>query len=123
MNAFTAAHFQNEAAARAMIEGVRWPDGLVCGHCGETKRRYNTKRVGRYRCGNPACRKDFTVTTGTVMERSHIPLNKWLVAFYLLNSSNKGFSAHQLHRALGVTYKSAWFMAHRVREAVRAGGL
>jgi transposase-like protein len=106
-----------------MIEGIRWPGGPVCGHCGEGTRRYETKRPGRWRCGNPACRKDYTVTTGTVMEASHIPLHKWLMAFYLESSSKKGFSAHQLHRSLGITYKSAWFLHHRVMEAMRQGGL
>jgi transposase-like protein len=123
MNALTAPYFQNEDAARAALAGIRWPNGPVCGHCGETERRYSTSRPGRYRCGNPTCRKDFSVTTGTVMERSHIPLHKWLMGFYLMTSSKKGFSAHQLHRTLGVTYKSAWFMAHRIREAMRHGGL
>jgi transposase-like protein len=123
MHVLTAAYFQNEDAARAALASIRWPNGPVCGHCGENKRLYGTKRPGRYRCGNPDCRKDFSVTTGTVMERSHIPLNKWLLGFYLLTSSKKGFSAHQLHRTIGVTYKSAWFMAHRIREAMRDGGL
>src|SRR5205085_4608924 len=95
----------------------------VCHHCKETERRYETKRQGRYRCGNPKCRKDYTVTTGTVMESSHVPLNKWLTAFYLAASSKKGFSAHQLHRTLKITYKSAWFLFHRVREAMRQHGL
>ncbi len=90
MNAFTAPHFQTAEAARAMIESIRWPNGPVCGHCGEESRRYNTKRPGRYRCGNPDCRKDFSVTTGTVMELSHIPLNKWMMGFYLMGSSKKG---------------------------------
>jgi len=76
-----------------------------------------------FRCAEAACRKDFTVTMKTVMERSHIPLHKWLLAFHLFTASKKGFSAHQLHRTLGITYRSAWFMAHRVREAMRAGGL
>ena len=120
---FDAPHFRDEPAARAMIESLRWPNGPVCGCCGETTRRYATKRPGRYRCSNPACWKDFTVTTGTVMESSHIPLHKWLLGFHLLCSSKKGMSAHQLHRTLGVTYKSAWFMAHCIREAMRAGGL
>ena len=78
-----------------------------------------TKKPGWYRCAEKECRKDFTVTTGTVMERSHIPLNKWLMAFYLMSASKKGISAHQLHRALDVDYKSAWFMCHRIREAMR----
>jgi transposase-like protein len=123
MTALTAPHFQSEDAARAMIEGIRWPNGPVCGHCGETERRYGTKRAGRYRCANPACKKDYTVTTGTVMESSHVPLHKWMMAFYLESSSKKGMSAHQLHRSLGVTYKTAWFMHHRVMEAMRQGGL
>jgi hypothetical protein len=84
---------------------------------------YATKRPGVWRCAEPECRKDFTVTMKTVMERSHIPLHKWLLAFHLFTASKKGFSAHQLHRTIGVTYRSAWFMAHRVREAMRAGGL
>lgn len=123
MNALTASHFTNDDAARAMVESIRWPHGPVCGHCGEFGRRYATKRPGRYRCGNPTCRRDYTVTTGTVMESSHIGLAKWLTGFYLMCSSKKGISAHQLHRTLGITYKSAWFMAHRIREAMRAGGL
>jgi transposase-like protein len=110
-------------AARAKIESVRWPNGPVCGKCGEGQRRYATKKPGRWRCGNPECRKDLTVTTGTVMESSHIPLNKWLLAFYLLSAFKKGMSSHQLMRSLGVTYKSAWFLSHRVREAMKAGGL
>ena len=123
MNQFTQDYFHNEDAARALIEGIRWPDGPVCGHCGERERRYATKRPGRYRCGNPECRMDYTVTTGTVMESSHVKLHKWLMGFYLMSSSKKGISAHQLHRALGVQYKTAWFMAHRIREAMRSGGL
>jgi transposase-like protein len=123
MNTFTEPFFQNADEARAKIESIRWPNGPVCGKCGETQRLYATKKDGRYRCGNPECRKDFTVTTGTVMESSHIPLNKWLMAFYLICASKKGISSHQLMRSLGVTYKSAWFLSHRVREAMKAGGL
>jgi transposase-like protein len=85
-------------------------------------RRNDPKKPGWYRCAERECRKDFTVTTGTVMVRSKIPLNKWLMAFYMLNSSKKGVSSHQLHRALGLDYKSAWFMMHRIREAMRDGG-
>jgi transposase-like protein len=120
---FEAAHFNDPEAARLLIEGVRWPNGPVCGHCGETARRYATNRPGRWRCGNPACKKDYTVTTGMVMESSHVPLNKWLMAFHLAASSKKGFSAHQLHRTLKITYKSAWFLHHRIMEAMRTGGL
>jgi len=123
MTKITDPMFTDEAEARKVVEGIRWPQGPVCGRCGETVRRYPTKREGRYRCGNPGCRKDFTVTTGTVMESSHIKLNKWLLGFYLVSSSKKGMSAHQLHRMLGVTYKTGWFMHHRIREAMRAGGL
>jgi transposase-like protein len=123
MTAYTDAHFNDQAAARAYLEKLYWPSGAVCCHCGTIGRAYATKRPGVYRCAEPECRKDFTVTMKTVMERSHIPLHKWLLAFHLFTSSKKGFSAHQLHRTLGITYRSAWFMAHRVREAMRAGGL
>src|SRR5271155_225029 len=119
-NAFVAPHFQSPEQAR---ERLRWPEGPTCSHCGTVNHAYKTKKPGWYRCAGKECRKDFTVTTGTVMERSHIPLNKWLMAFYMLNSSKKGISAHQLHRALGLDYKSAWFMCHRIREAMRSGGL
>jgi transposase-like protein len=120
---FEAPEFRDPEAARAILETELWPDGPVCAHCGETERRYETNRPGRYRCGNPKCRKDYTVTTKTVMEKSHIPLHQWLQAFHLAASSKKGFSAHQLHRTLKVTYKAAWFLFHRVREAMRTGGL
>ncbi len=122
-NAFVAPHFQSPENARNWLESIRWPDGPVCSHCGTIGHAYKTKKPGWYRCAEKECRKDFTVTTGTVMERSHISLNKWLMAFYLLNASKKGVSAHQLHRALGVDYKSAWFMCHRIRETMRSGGL
>jgi len=118
-NAFDAPHFQTPENARAWLEKTRWPDGVVCSHCGSIGRAYALKKAGWYRCAEAECRKDFTVTTGTVMERSHIALNKWLMGFYLMASSKKGISAHQLHRALGVDYKSAWFMCHRIREAMR----
>jgi transposase-like protein len=120
---FNAAHFKSDEAARLYIEAARWPNGPICGHCGETERRYETKRAGRYRCGNPKCRKDYTVTTGMVMESSHIKLHVWLMAFHLAASSKKGFSAHQIHRTLGITYKSAWFLHHRIMEAMRTGKL
>ncbi len=120
---FNAPHFQSEEAARALVETIRWPNGPVCGHCGETTRKYATSRPGRWRCGNPECRKDYSVTTGMVMESSHVKLHLWLQAFHLAASSKKGFSAHQLHRTLGITYKSAWFMHHRIMEAMREGGL
>lgn len=123
MTAYTEPQFNNEEAARKTLERVLWPSGPVCPHCGVIGHAYARKRPGLWRCAEAKCRKDFTVTMKTVMERSHIPLHKWLLAFHLFTASKKGFSAHQLHRTLGVTYRSAWFMAHRVREAMRAGGL
>jgi transposase-like protein len=122
-NAFTGAHFQSHELARAWLEAQRWREGPICSHCGTINHAYKIKKPGWYRCAEKDCRKDFTVTTGTVMERSHIELHKWLMAFYLMASSKKGVSAHQLHRALELDYKSAWFMAHRIREAMRDDGL
>lgn len=124
MTAYTEPHFNEEAAARATLERILWPEGPVCPHCGVIGHAYPLKtRPGVWRCAEPVCRKDFSVTMKTVMERSHIPLHKWLLAFHLFTASKKGFSAHQLHRTLGVTYRSAWFMAHRIREAMATGGL
>lgn len=121
-NQFAAAHFHDEEAARQWFEAARWPNGPVCPKCGSTK-HYATKKLGRYRCGASTCRKDFTVMTGTVMERSHAKLTQWAAAFHLAASSKKGFSAHQLHRELGCQYNTAWFLHHRVMEAMRHGGL
>lgn len=117
----TAPHFKDADAARVYLEGIRWKDGTICPHCGTIGNSYATKR-GTYRCAEPECRKDFSVTVGTIFERSKIPLHKWLMASYLLCSSKKGISSHQLHRMLGVTYKSAWFMTHRIREAMKQEG-
>jgi transposase-like protein len=122
-NAFAAPLFQSHENARDWLESQRWPDGPICSHCGTVGHAYKTKKPGWYRCAEKECRKDFTVTTGTVMERSHIALHKWLMGFYLMSSSKKGVSAHQLHRSLGLDYKSAWFMAHRIREAMRPDDL
>jgi transposase-like protein len=118
-----AQHFSNEDAAREYIERLRWPDGPVCPHCGEIDNAYRLApteskkdkhvRPGVWKCGG--CRQQFTVTVGTIFEDSHIPLSKWLLAYHLLCASKKGISAHQLHRMLKVTYRSAWFMAHRIR--------
>ena len=119
---FTAPLFHDETAARQWFEAARWPNGPICPKCGSVK-HYATKKLGRYRCAAPVCRKDFTVMTGTVMERSHAKFTDWAVAFHLAASSKKGFSAHQLHRELGCEYNTAWFMFHRVREAMRRGGL
>ena len=117
-----AAHFQNDTAAREYLENTLWPKGTVCPHCGTIGTAYTTSKTGLYRCAEPACRMDFTVTVGTVFERSKIALHKWLLASFLICSSKKGMSAHQLHRTIGVTYKTAWFMAHRLREAMKDGG-
>jgi len=109
--------FHDAEKARNWLEALLWPDGPVCGHCGVVKEATAiADRTGLYQCN--ACRKQFTVTVGTVFERSHIPLNKWLMAAFLLCASKKGISAHQMHRILGITYKSAWFMCHRLREAM-----
>ena len=113
-------HFQNEEAAREKLESIRWPDGAECPHCGlinATKLEGKAHRKGVYQCNH--CREQFTVTVGTVFERSKVPLHKWLLANHLMCASKKGVSAHQLHRMLGVTYKTAWFMAHRLREAMK----
>ena len=110
--------FTNEEAARAHLEGIRWPDGPICPHCGSVDHASHIKggRKGLMFCN--ACRAQFSVTVGTVFERSKIGLHIWLYANHLLCSSKKGMSAHQLHRTLGVTYKTAWFMAHRIRKAM-----
>lgn len=115
------ARFTDPDAAAVYLEGIRWPNGTACPHCGEADRvnRLNSKATTRRLWKCYGCRKQFTVTVGTIFESSHIPLNKWLLAFYLLCASKKGMSAHQLHRMLGVTYKTAWFMFHRIREAMR----
>ena len=126
-----APRFQNEDAAREHLEALHWPHGPVCPHCESA----NTKRLpaqrGRKTKAHPEgalrkglvqcnrCRKQFTVTVGTVFESSKVPLHKWLLATHLLCSSKKGMSAHQLHRTIGVTYKTAWFMFHRIREAMK----
>jgi transposase-like protein len=120
---FNAPHFQSVEAAREYLEALRWGAERVCPHCGTVNESFATKKPGVYRCRSKECRKDFSVTTKSVMESSHIKLNVWLQAFFLMASSKKGISAHQLHRALGITYKSAWFLCHRIREAMRAGGL
>ena len=112
--------YNNEIKAREHLEKLRWPDGAYCPRCGGfdvAKLGGKAADLGQYNCRD--CRKKFTVTVGTVFERSHIPLTKWLLGFQLMTSSKKGMSAHQLHRMLDVTYKTAWFMAHRIREAMR----
>ncbi len=126
-----ASEYSDNDKARTLLESLRWPDGPVCPHCkndGKAKSIYtitpkstSSTRKGVYKCG--ACRKQFTVTVGTIFEDSHIPIGKWLMAIFLLCSSKKGMSAHQLHRMLDITYKSAWFMAHRIRYAMGEGPL
>jgi len=116
--------FQDEAKAREALEALRWPEGPVCAHCrnsdpekiAKVEGKKQSHRPGLYYCND--CKGQFTVTVGTVFERSKIPLTKWWMAAHLLNSSKKGVSAHQVHRTLGVTYKTAWFMMHRLREAM-----
>jgi len=123
-------HFHDEVEAFAKLESVVWPEGPVCPHCGGKERIYTLKNVkdkkGRVRhglkkCGH--CRKQFTARVGTVFESAHIPLHKLLQAVHLLCSSKKGISSHQLHRTLEITYEAAWFMSHRIREAMRSGEL
>lgn len=136
MNDQTLPIYHDEEAARKHLESVRWPNGPVCPHCGSEskehyaiqaktapqptlkdgkKQRHTVARPGLWKCKD--CREQFSVTVGTVFERSKIPLHKWLYATHLFTSSKKGVSAHQVHRSLGVTYKTAWFMMHRIRKA------
>jgi transposase-like protein len=131
MENITLPRFTDEEAARTHLESLRWPDGPFCPHCGlfdarrlPAQRGRPTKahpegaiRTGVIQCND--CRQQYSVTVGTVFESSKVPLHKWLLANHLLCSSKKGMSAHQLHRMLGVTYKTAWFMFHRIREAMR----
>lgn len=132
--------FTDEAAARRFLEELRWPKGVICVHCGgfgdavaavqitgkpikpvKAGKKHRPPRQGLYYCND--CRGTFTVTTKTVMEDSHVPLNKWVYAFREMMASKNGISAHQLHRTIGVSYKTAWFLGHRIREALRTGGL
>lgn len=123
----TKPRFNDPEAAREYLEGLRWPSGPFCPHCGGADRQSRLEanpeqgiRAGLLFCGH--CRQQYTVTVGTVFERSKLPLHKWVLATHLICSSKKGMSAHQLHRMLGITYKSAWFMAHRIREAMKSEG-
>src|SRR5579863_4938645 len=115
----------DETAAREAMEAVLWPHGPNCPHCGSVEKlgkvEGKSARPGLYYCGD--CKKQFTVTVGTIFERSKVPLSKWWMAIHLMASSKKGMSAHQLHRMLGVAYQTAWFMEHRIREAMRDGSL
>jgi transposase-like protein len=122
-----APHFTNESKARAFLEAARWPNGPICPHCGAAGKTYKltprTKsrkgshvRPGLRKCGQ--CRREFTVTVGTIFESSRIPLHKWLYAYRLVCTSRKGVSARRLHQVLDITYKSAWFMACRIRYTI-----
>jgi transposase-like protein len=121
--------FTDETKAREWLEARVWPKGPHCPHCGNADQDKITglhgkaHRPGVFQCNEPECREQFTVTVKTVFERSKIPLTKWLAALFLMTASKKGVSAHQVHRMLGISYKSTWFMMHRLREAMRTGGL
>jgi transposase-like protein len=124
MSVLSKPYFHDEAKAFEYLESVLWPEGPICPHCGSVSgKHYDLRktRLGLRKCSD--CRKQFTVKVGTVFESAHIPLNKMLQAVHLLCSSKKGISAHQLHRILEVQYKTAWFLAHRIREAMRSGDL
>lgn len=136
MSVLSREYFHNEAAAFEHVESILWPQGPVCPHCGNMGRIYKlegvyskaskknpegVERHGLKKCGE--CRKQFTVRIGTIFEESHIPLHKWLQAIHLMCSSKKGISSNQLHRVLEITLKSAWFLSHRIREAMREGNL
>src|SRR5690242_9921845 len=118
-------HFHDEAAAFEYAEARVWPNGPTCPHCGGVERiskmQGKSTRQGLYKCYQ--CRKPFTVRMGTIFESSHVPLHIWLQAMYLIAGSKKGISSNQLHRTLGVTLKTAWFLSHRIREAMRSGDL
>ena len=124
----SAPHFHDEAAAFAHVEALLWPQGPVCPHCGCMDRIGTVKpnaekrvRMGLKRCGD--CKKQFTVRIGTIFEESKLALHLWLQAMHLMVSSKKGISSHQLMRVLGTTYRTAWFLSHRIREAMRSGDL
>ncbi len=136
MSALSRPEFHDEAKAFEHIESILWPQGPVCHHCGSMERAYRLKGVrskpskknpngverhGLYKCGE--CRKQFTVRMGSIFEESHLPLHKWIQAIHLLCSSKKGISAHQMHRILECSYEAAWFLCHRIREAMRSGDL
>lgn len=126
MSALNQPQFRDAANARQYLEAIRWPNGPVCPHCGVVSKDHyklegEAHRAGLWKCKD--CREQFSVTVGTVFEKSKIALNVWLQAVFLLCSSKKGMSSHQLHRILGVTYKTAWFMTHRIREAMTLGNL
>jgi transposase-like protein len=124
MSVLSRPEFHNEEAAYAYVEARIWPLGATCPKCGETKRVSKmggkSTRIGAYKCYQ--CRKPFTVKVGTIFESSHVKMNIWLQAIYLMCASKKGITSNQLHRTLGVTLRTAWFMSHRIREAMRCDG-
>lgn len=128
MSVLSKPYFHDEQAAFDFVEGIIWPQGPSCPKCGAVDRISAIKpnpekrvRFGLKKCGH--CKSQFTVRMGTIFEESKLPMTKWLQAIYLMSASKKGVSAHQLHRTLEVTYKTAWFLAHRIREAMRSGDL
>lgn len=133
MSVLSRPYFHDEAAAFEHVEAMLWPQGPVCHHCGSMEKHYALKGGrtkaskknpngieihGLYKCSD--CRRKFTVRMGTIFGESHLPLHKWLQAIHLMCSSKKGISSHQLHRVLECTYKTAWFLSHRIREAMRS---
>ncbi len=125
MSVLDAKHFHDEEAAYRYVEAVIWPQGPVCPHCGSMERvgklKGKSTRIGTYKCYE--CRKPFTVKIGTIFEASHVPMRHWLQAIFLMASSKKGISTNQLQRLLGCSMKTAWFLSHRIREAMRSGDL
>src|SRR5215213_4268158 len=121
MSVLSESQYHSEEAAYAFVEAHVWPNGRVCPHCGVVGRsgalKGRSTRIGVYKCY--ACRKPFTVKVGTIFESSHIPMRLWLQAIFLVASSKKGISTNQLHRTLGITLKAAWFLSHRIREAMK----
>lgn len=125
MSILSQPYFHNEEAAYEFVESKLWPNGATCPKCGESERVSKmggkSTRIGAYKCY--VCRKPFTVKVGTIFESSHVKLNLWLQAIFLIAGSKKGISSNQLHRTLGVTLKTAWFMSHRIREAMKDDGM
>lgn len=125
MSILSKPYFHNEEAAYEFVESKLWPHGATCPKCGERERvskmQGKSTRIGAHKCY--VCRKPFTVKVGTIFESSHVKMHLWLQAIYLVSSSKKGISSNQLHRTLGVTLKTAWFMTHRIREAMRSGDM
>ena len=125
MSVLSKPYFHEEAAAFRHLESVLWPEAPICPHCGTINAKHydlGKTRLGLRKCAEKGCRKQFTVKVGAVFEQAHIPLNKCLLALYLMCASKKGMSAHQLHRTLEIGYKAAWFLCHRIREAMRDDG-